>query len=97
MAARSRIVVIIGSKNSSNSRQLKEVALKNGAGQAFLIDDVSEFPWAELREDDTLGISAGASAPEYLVADILSALRRRYNNINVRDVIITKENVAFKR
>lgn len=97
VAARSRIVVIIGSKNSSNSRQLKEVALKNGAGQAFLIDDVSEFPWAELREDDTLGISAGASAPEYLVADILSALRRRYNNINVRDVIITKENVAFKR
>ena len=97
VAARSRIVVIIGSKNSSNSRQLREVALKNGAGQAFLIDDVSEFPWAELREDDTLGISAGASAPEYLVTDLLSALHQRYNNINVHDVIITRENVAFKR
>ena len=97
LAQECRVVVILGSKNSSNSKQLQMVALENGAKKAFLIDDKSEFPWDCLQAEDSLGISAGASAPEYLVQDLLDELKKHYENIKVRDIIIAKENVTFKK
>lgn len=97
LAQECRMVVILGSKNSSNSKQLQTVALESGAKQAFLIDDKSEFPWESLQSEDSLGISAGASAPEYLVQDLLDELKKHYENIKVRDIIIAKENVTFKK
>lgn len=97
LAQECRMVVILGSKNSSNSKQLQTVALESGAKQAFLIDDKSEFPWESLQSEDSLGISAGASAPEYLVQDLLAELKKHYENIKVRDIIIAKENVTFKK
>ena len=96
LAKECSVVVILGSKNSSNSKQLQTVALESGAKKAFLIDDKSEFPWDCLQAEDSLGISAGASAPEYLVQDLLTELQNRYENIKVHDVIIATENITFK-
>ena len=89
-------IVILGSKNSSNSRHLKETALKNGAQRAWLVDDWRELDWAEIDGLDSLGISAGASSPEYLVEELLAELARRYDNINKHRVIIAEESVNFK-
>ncbi len=89
-------IIVLGSKNSSNSKQLKEVALKNGAKQAFLIDDYKELDWNVLDGCPSVGISAGASAPEYLVEELVNQLKMRYNKINIHHVIFVKENVNFK-
>jgi len=96
IAEQSEVVIVVGSKNSSNSRQLREVALKAGAKSAYLIDDVSELPWEVLDTAENIGISAGASAPEHLVAELVGTLNLRYDNIKIHHVIITKENVKFK-
>lgn len=89
-------IVILGSKNSSNSRHLYESAFKHGAQNAWLIDDYHELDWAEIDKLSSLGISAGASAPEYLVENLLTELKRRYNNINIQQIIMAQENVNFK-
>ena len=96
MAKLAELIIVIGSKNSSNSKQLKEVALKNGAKNAVLIDDASELDWALLKEYQTIGITAGASAPEYLVQDLLNQLKSRYDNIKIMDVKVVYEKVNFK-
>ena len=96
VATQSDVVIVIGSKNSSNSRQLREVALKAGAKEAYLIDDLSEIPWDILEKSENIGISAGASAPEHLVAELIGALNLRYDNIKIHHVIIASENVKFK-
>lgn len=95
LAQKTPNIVVLGSKNSSNSNQLKNTALKNGAAQAWLIDDYQELDWAEIGRLDSIGISAGASAPEYLVDDLLAELKRRYDNIKIQQIIITQENVNF--
>ena len=89
-------VIVIGSKNSSNSRQLREVAIKSGAGEAFLIDDASELDWENLDIKNPIGISAGASAPEYLVENLLVEFKRRYGIIDVSRLVITEEHVNFR-
>ena len=96
MAKVADLIIVIGSKNSSNSKQLKEVALKNGAKNAVLIDDASELDWALLKEYQTIGITAGASAPEYLVQDLLYQLKSHYDNIKIMDVKVEYEKVNFK-
>ena len=96
MAKLADLIIVIGSKNSSNSKQLKEVALKNGAKNAVLIDDASELDWALLKEYHTVGITAGASAPEYLVQDLLYQLKSHYDNIKIMDVKVEYEKVNFK-
>lgn len=89
-------IVILGSKNSSNSRHLKESAIKHGASHAWLVDDYRELDWLEIDKLSSLGISAGASAPEYLVEELLEELKRRYDNINKKRIIIAEECVNFK-
>ena len=96
MAKLADLIIVIGSKNSSNSKQLKEVALKNGAKNAVLIDDANELDWALLKEYQTIGITAGASAPEYLVQDLLYQLKSHYDNIKIMDVKVEYEKVNFK-
>lgn len=90
------VFLVIGSKNSSNSKQLKEVALKSGAKEAFLIDDASEIDWQKIDFCKTIGISAGASAPEHLVTELIKNFQSRYHKINIRNVIIAEEKVNFK-
>ncbi len=88
-------IIVLGSKNSSNSNQLRNTALQNGAEKAWLADDYKELDWAEIDKLSSIGISAGASAPEYLVDDLLAELKRRYDNIKIQRIIITQENVNF--
>lgn len=90
------LLVVIGSKNSSNSKQLKDVALKNGAKNAILIDDVSELEAGVLDNVKNVGITAGASAPEHLVKDLICKLKESYDIININNVLVAEENVAFK-
>lgn len=89
-------LLVIGSKNSSNSKQLRETALKSGVKKAFLIDDVSELDMALLSESRHIGITAGASAPEYLVKDLIYQLKVHYDNIKIMDVIVEHEKINFK-
>lgn len=89
----SSLIVVIGSKNSSNSQQLKKIAMEAGAKKAFLIDDVSEMPWNEISDEPSIGISAGASAPEELVDNMLKELKKRYTNLKIHDIIVAKEGV----
>lgn len=96
IAPLSDCVFVLGSKNSSNSKQLRDVALKNNAPQAYLIDDVTEIDWNTLDTCHTFGISAGASAPEYLVEELIDKFKSRYHKINIQDVIIAKENINFR-
>jgi len=89
-------IIIIGSKNSSNSMHLKEAALHYGAQKAWLVDDASEVDWAEIDNCSSIGISAGASAPEYLVEELIKVLQQRYDNVNIHHVIVAQENINFK-
>lgn len=96
LAAQAPCILVLGSKNSSNSNQLRRVALQAGAEQALLINDAAELDWQAVAPYDRIGISAGASAPEYLVEDLLKEFARRYDKINIRRVIIAEEKVNFK-
>jgi 4-hydroxy-3-methylbut-2-enyl diphosphate reductase len=88
-------VLVIGSPTSSNSLRLVEVALRAGAGDARLIDDADGLDWAWLDGAATLGITAGASAPETLVEGVIAALGERYL-LTVDEVSPTRETVSFK-
>lgn len=96
LAAKAPCILVLGSKNSSNSNQLRRVALQAGAEMALLINDAAELDWQAVAPYNHIGISAGASAPEYLVEDLLKEFARRYDKINVHRVIIAEEKVNFK-
>ena len=73
------LFLIVGAPNSSNSRRLVEVAERAGARMALLVQRASEIPWDEIGEISTLGLSAGASAPEIIVDEIIDAFRARFD------------------
>jgi len=95
MAAVCDLVLVIGSPKSSNSLRLVEVALRGGAKQAQLIDDASMLNPAWLDGVATIGVTAGASAPEELVQDLIKVLDCRFD-ITLRNVAPVQETVAFK-
>jgi 4-hydroxy-3-methylbut-2-en-1-yl diphosphate reductase len=95
IAPRSDVVFVIGSSNSSNSMRLVEVARKAGAAKAFLIDSAAAIDWNELGDAQSAGLSAGASAPENLVEDVIAAFRARYD-LTLEQVTVTREDVEFK-
>jgi 4-hydroxy-3-methylbut-2-enyl diphosphate reductase len=74
IAAESDVVIVVGSRNSSNSVRLVEVAVDAGAGAAYLVDDAESIEPAWLEGVTTVGVSSGASAPEDLVAGVLEHL-----------------------
>jgi 4-hydroxy-3-methylbut-2-en-1-yl diphosphate reductase len=74
IAGRSDVVIVVGSRNSSNSVRLVEVALDAGARAAYLVDDASTIEESWLAEAGTIGVTSGASVPEDLVAGVLSRL-----------------------
>lgn len=96
MAEKIELLLVIGSKNSSNSKQLRETALKNGIKNALLIDDAGELDWAALKGIQNIGITAGASAPEHLVEDLVYQIKQHYDKIKINDVIVEYKNVNFK-
>ncbi len=87
-------VLVIGAPNSSNSRRLVEVAQRCGA-RSTLIQRATDIDWPALAGTSTLGITAGASAPEILVEEVLEALRQRYD-VSLEEVITRTEDVSFK-
>ncbi|MEO0882191.1 MAG: 4-hydroxy-3-methylbut-2-enyl diphosphate reductase [Pseudomonadota bacterium] len=89
------LVLVIGAETSSNSKRLVEVALREGAGDARLIASADNVDWSWFRHVTTLGITAGASAPEDLVQDLISACRKRFD-VTVEEINHTEENVRFK-
>ena len=89
------LVLVVGSKNSSNSVRLVEVAIKAGARDARLVDDASHVDWTWLDGVSTLGITAGASAPEKLIAELVQAVRDRFDP-NVVEDDGERETVTFK-
>jgi 4-hydroxy-3-methylbut-2-enyl diphosphate reductase len=86
---------IIGSKNSSNSVRLVEVAKKSGCTNALLFDSQSKIPYEEIKNSNTIGISSGASAPEILVKNFINKLKKRFT-IDLEEVETIKEDVVFK-
>ena len=86
---------VIGSRNSSNSVRLVEVAKKSGCLNSLLIHSQSEIPYKLIENSNTIGISSGASAPEVLVNNFIDGLKERFT-VNIDEVEAIKENVVFK-
>ena len=86
---------VIGSRNSSNSVRLVEVAKKSGCLNSQLIHSQSEIPFDLIENSNTIGISSGASAPEILVDNFINELKNRFT-VRIDEVEIIKENVVFK-
>jgi len=93
LARRVPVILVIGSKNSSNSNRLAEVAQAAGA-RAYLIDDISQIDAAWLDGVECLGITAGASAPEYLVDEVVQFFRAR-GATDLEEVEAITEEVSF--
>lgn len=85
---------VIGSPNSSNSNRLVEVAKSYGCPQAFLVQDENNIPWNEIGNTGKLGLTAGASAPDVLIQNVIKALETRFD-ITVTETVLTRENVTF--
>jgi 4-hydroxy-3-methylbut-2-enyl diphosphate reductase len=86
---------VIGSRNSSNSVRLVEVAKKSGCINSILIHSESKIPYEKIKNSNTIGISSGASAPEILVENFINDLKKQFT-ISIDEVEIIKENVVFK-
>jgi len=86
---------IIGSRNSSNSVRLVEVAKKSGCANALLVHSESKIPYEQIENINTIGISSGASAPEILVKNFINELKKRFS-ITIDEVETIKEDVVFK-
>ena len=86
---------VLGSRNSSNSVRLVEVAEQSGCPHAELIHSESDIPFGKLQNCKTIGISSGASAPEILVEDFINKLKDKFE-IKIEEVEIIKENIVFK-
>ena len=95
IAKKCDIFFVIGSRNSSNSVRLVEVARKSGCLNSQLIHSESEIPYHLIEKSKTIGISSGASAPEILVENFINDLKNRFT-ISIDEVEIIKENVVFK-
>ena len=95
MAADAALILAIGAPNSSNSVRLVEVARRAGAREAKLIQSVDDVDWAWFDDVKTLGVTAGASAPEDLVEDLIKAVSARFE-ARVEEVRVTDENVVFR-
>jgi len=86
---------VIGSRNSSNSVRLVEVAKKSGCSNAHLIHSQSKIPYDLIENSNTIGISSGASAPEILVNNFINNLKNRFTVV-IDEIEIIKEDVVFK-
>ena len=88
-------LLVVGAPNSSNSKRLVEVASKAGCSYAQLVQGDTEIDWRALEGIQSVGLTAGASAPEVLVNEIIEAFRARYK-VTIEHVETAQENVNFK-
>ncbi len=89
------LLLVVGAPNSSNSKRLVEVGEKNGCPRGLLVQRASDLNWTELQGLQTVGVTAGASAPEVLVNEVIDAFRAHYE-VSVEKVTLRDENVSFK-
>lgn len=94
MAPRADAVLVVGAPNSSNSLRLVEVAQRSGCPKAMLIQRAREIDWQMLDGISTLGVTAGASAPEELVDEVIDALKERFD-VTIEIVKTADERIAF--
>jgi 4-hydroxy-3-methylbut-2-enyl diphosphate reductase len=95
IAQRCDALLVLGAPNSSNSMRLVEVALAAGCPEAFLVRRASEIDWRRLAGVAQLGITAGASAPEILVEEVIAAAKARFA-VTLEEIAVTRETVEFK-
>ncbi len=95
MAAECEAMLVVGAPNSSNSRRLVEVGARAGCGYAQLVQRAADIDWRALAGIRTIGVTAGASAPEVLVNEVIEALQARYD-VTIKQVETAVENVEFK-
>lgn len=95
IASRVDAVMVVGAPNSSNSMRLVEVAKKAGCGQAILVQNAEEIPWEAFANLRNLGLTAGASAPDHLIQEIIVAFSQ-YFEVTVEEVTMATENITFK-
>ena len=87
--------IVVGSKNSSNSNRLVEVAKKSGCDLSVLLENASNLNIDNYKNHQTIGLSSGASVPDILVQDVISKFREAFE-INVKEVGAGEENISFK-
>lgn len=95
LAAKTAYVLVIGAENSSNSQRLVEVARTGGCPQARLIGSVADIDWDAMDATDNIGLTAGASAPEELIEEVIAAFQARYDTA-VTTLDGVEEKVHFK-
>ena len=87
-------LVVVGSPNSSNSQRLREVALRSGCPYAVLVQRASEIDWSQFEGAESVGLTAGASAPEVVVEEIIAAFAER-RTVSIETVRTADETVTF--
>ena len=95
IASRCDMFFVVGSRNSSNSVRLVEVARKAGCKNSQLMHSEKEIPFEEINNSNTIGISSGASAPEKLVQALLNNIKRD-RKVSIEEVVVAEEKVVFK-
>lgn len=94
IADRVEAMIVVGAPNSSNSQRLREVAERAGCRTSLLIQRAADIDWAALGPVSRLGISAGASAPEVLVEEVIAAFAERYS-VTIETVVTAEETIEF--
>ena len=94
LAERAEAILVVGAPNSSNSMRLVEVAKRAGCPNSLLIARAADIPWASFADTSTIGLTAGASAPEVLVDEIIAAFRERYD-VTLETITTAQERIAF--
>ena len=95
IAPRAQMVLVVGAPNSSNSMRLVEVARNHGCERAMLVQRATDIDWAALEDVQVLGVTAGASAPDILIQEVLQGAKDRFD-VTVEEVTLTREDVVFK-
>ena len=95
IAPLSDALLVVGSPNSSNSRRLVEVASRAGCSYTQLVQQATDIDWRALHGIKSIGITAGASAPDFLIQEVVNTFSDYYN-VSVKTVETKKENVSFK-
>ena len=95
IASKCDLFFVVGSRNSSNSVRLVEVAKKAGCKNSQLMHSEKEIPFHEIESSNTIGISSGASAPEKLVQALLNNIKKD-RKVSIEEVVVAEEKVVFK-
>lgn len=95
IAPRVDVLIVVGAPNSSNSRRLVEVAERAGCGRALLVQRAADIDWTALGLPRVVGLTAGASAPDTLVDEVVATFRMRFD-VTIEDVAARRESVQFK-